>query len=230
MKNQLNQYIRNNGELTSQVFFSIVITTFNRAQLLNRALNSLISQTEADWEAIIIDDESTDDTYSQVLPYLRSYSKIKYIRKAHSGEALSKNEGIYSCSGKFISFLDSDDEYGPLHLESKKYILNQNPAIKFLFGGAEIIGNQYVPDRFNFGEKINLNNCVIGGTFFVERNLIISLNGYRNIQLGTDADLFDRIKKTGTTMMETRLPTYIYHHETQDSITNNLYSDMRSFK
>jgi glycosyltransferase involved in cell wall biosynthesis len=223
MKNQPNQYIRKNGEITLQAFFSIVITTFNRAQLLKRALNSLISQTEEDWEAIIIDDESTDDTYSQVLPYLRSSAKIKYIRKAHRGEALSKNEGIYSCSGKFVSFLDSDDEYSPLHLESKKYLLDQNPAVRFLHGGVKIIGNQYVPDRFNFEKKINLNKCVIGGTFFIERNLLISLNGYRNIQLGTDADLFDRIKNTGTTLMETTLPTYIYHHETEDSITNNLY-------
>src|SRR5664279_4359554 len=117
MENQLIRYVSNDRELASKVFFSIVISTFNRAQLLKRALDSLISQTEEDWEAIIIDNGSTDDTYSQVVPYLRSYSKIKYIWKAHSGEALSKNMGIWSCSGKFVSFLDSDDEYNPSHLK-----------------------------------------------------------------------------------------------------------------
>jgi glycosyltransferase involved in cell wall biosynthesis len=230
MENRLNQYINNDRELVSQVYFSIVITTFNRAQLLKRALNSLVSQTEEDWEAIIIDDGSIDDTYSQVLPYLRSCSKIKYIWKTHSGEALSKNEGIWSCSGKFVSFLDSDDEYNPNHLELKKYILDQNKNIKFLFGGVKIIGDQYVPDRFNPEKKVNLNNCVIGGTFFVERNLLISLDGYRNIQLGTDADLFERISRIGTGMMETDIPTYIYHHETQDSITNSINSEKQLFK
>ena len=99
----------------------------------------------------------------------------------------------------------------------------QNPSTGFLYGGAKIIGNQYVPDRFNYARKINLNKCVIGGTFFIERNILISLNGFRNILVGTDADLFDLAKKTRIVMMETNLPTYIYHHETQDSITNKLY-------
>jgi len=48
-----------------QPFFSIIITTYNRAWLLTKAIDSLISQTYHDWEAIIVDDESTDDTYSQ---------------------------------------------------------------------------------------------------------------------------------------------------------------------
>src|SRR4030042_4459076 len=99
------------------LLFSIIITTYNRAQLLKRALNSLISQTEENWEAIIVDDESKDDTCLQILPYLKTSPRIQYFRKTHSGEAASKNEGIGSSRGKFISFLDSDDEYHPTHLE-----------------------------------------------------------------------------------------------------------------
>jgi glycosyltransferase involved in cell wall biosynthesis len=63
---------KDSGKKTvSQPFFSIIITTYNRAHLISRALDSLVSQTEKDWEAIIVDDESTDDTYSLVLPYLK---------------------------------------------------------------------------------------------------------------------------------------------------------------
>jgi glycosyltransferase involved in cell wall biosynthesis len=199
-------------------------------QLLNKALNSLVLQTEEDWEAIIVDDGSSEDIYSQVLPFLTSYSKIKYLRKTHNGEAMSKNEGVYSSGGKFISFLDSDDDYNPRHFEYRKSILMQNPLVKFLYGGVKIIGNQFVPDRLNYWGKINLNNCVIGGSFFIDRNLFISLNGFSKIYLGTDADLFDRIKRMEVTVMETNLPTYIYHHEIQDSITNKLYSNIQSFK
>jgi glycosyltransferase involved in cell wall biosynthesis len=53
----------NNVKHASQPFFSIIIFTYNRAHLLKKALNSLISQTEKDWEAIIVDDENTDDNY-----------------------------------------------------------------------------------------------------------------------------------------------------------------------
>lgn len=217
-----NQVPDNTTRTESQPYFSIIITTFNRAHILSRALESLISQTEQDWEAIIVDDESSDDTYLQVLPYLRSDHRIKYIRKTHSGEALSKNAGINLSSGKFISFLDSDDEYSPMHLQLRRAILLQNPSVRFLYGGVWVIGNQYVPDRYDNTKQINIKDCVIGGTFFIDRNVLAQLKGLRLIMLGADADLFDRAVEEGVFMMKTNIPTYIYHRENEDSITNML--------
>jgi glycosyltransferase involved in cell wall biosynthesis len=204
----------------TQPFFSIIITTYNRADILKKALNSLLAQTEKDWEAIIIDDESSDDTFKQVHPYLKANAAFRYYRNTHSGEALSKNKGINLATGKFVSFLDSDDEYDPEHLHSRKAILLQDPSIKFLYGGVYIIGNQYVPDRFDNSKMIHLSKCAIGGTFFIERNTLIHLNGFRKIVLGTDADLFERAVKANISMKETMLATYIYHRENDDSITN----------
>ena len=157
MKMSLNQALENNEKVIPQPFFSIIITTFNRAYILQRAIDSLISQTEHDWEAIIVDDESMDDTYLQILPYLQSYNKIIYLSKAHDGEFGSKNAGISASSGKFISFLDSDDEYKTNHLQSRKAILMHDPSIRFLYGGTKIIGNRYVPDRFDYNKRIHLN-------------------------------------------------------------------------
>ncbi len=230
MKDETFQNQENESLLPNQPFFSIIITTYNRAHILKKALDSLISQTECDWEAIIVDDESTDDTYSQVLPYIRSKPKIRYIRNAHGGEALSKNAGINLSAGKFISFLDSDDEYDPNHLQLRKAILLQDPSIRFLHGGVTIIGNQYVPDRFNHKKRINLNKCVIGGTFFIERNLLIKLGGFRQITIGTDADLYDRALETGVLIKATKIPTYIYHHENEDSITNMYFKRSSELK
>jgi glycosyltransferase involved in cell wall biosynthesis len=213
-----------------QPFFSVVITTYNRANLLVKALDSLICQTENDWEAIIVDDESTDDTYFRVLPYVQSNSNMKYINKIHEGEALSKNVGIAVSSGKFISFLDSDDEYDPAHLQTRKKILMEDPSIRFLYGGAKIIGNQYVPDRFDYRKRIHLSKCIIGGTFFIEKYSLLKLKGFREIILGTDSDLFDRALEAGIAMKETKLPTYIYHRENEDSITNTLIKDYLEFE
>jgi glycosyltransferase involved in cell wall biosynthesis len=219
----MKKRMQNNINSASRPFFSIIIATYNRAQLVTRALRSLSGQTEKDWEAIVIDDESTDETYEQLRPFLLKQPAIKYLRKVHGGEASSKNAGISYSRGKFISFLDSDDEYDSTHLEIRKAMLLEHPSVKFLYGGVRIIGNQYVVDRFDHAKKINLNDCVIGGSFFIERNLLLSLNGFRNIQLGTDAELFDRIKTTGVTMKEIHSPTYVYHHENMDSITNQLF-------
>jgi hypothetical protein len=137
---------------------------------------------------------------------------------------MSKNEGINLATGRFISFLDSDDEYGPEHLHSRKTILIQNPSVSFLYGGVKVIGNQFVPDRFNPEKRIHLSECVIGGTFFIDRVTLLRLKGFKNILLGTDSDLFERAVIAGVLMKETGLPTYIYHHETEDSITNMLLS------
>ena len=190
-------------------------------------MESLIKQTDSDWEAIIVDDASDDDTYPQIKPYLKEYPQIRYLKKEHSGEPLSKNAGIFSSSGKYVTFLDSDDEYDPGHLESRKEILENDSSIRFLHGGVTVLGNQYVPDRYDPKKSVSLSDCVIGGTFFIERDLLISLGGFKDIYLGADADLLERALKKGIVVKETKLPTYVYHHETEDSITNMLFSDKK---
>ena len=225
MKNRNISSLDKKGTNALQPFFSIVVATYNRADLLKRALKSLIAQTETDWEAIIVDDGSTDGTYEEIAPYLEAFPKIQYFKKKHTGEAKTKNEGVRRAIGRYVTFLDSDDEYDPRHLESRKQILAKHPDVKFLHGGVRIIGNQHVPDRFDHSKTIDLQDCVIGGSFFIERDTLIQLNGFRDIALGTDACLFDRAKEAKINIMETREPTYIYRRETQDSITNRMLLD-----
>ena len=203
-------------------FFSVILTTYNRSALLVRALDSLMSQTENDWEAIIIDDGSTDDTSIRVAPFLKSGKVINYIRQQSQGATGAKNSGIPLSKGKYITFLDSDDEYHPSHLESRKKILLAHPQVEFLYGGIKVIGSEYVPDRFDYGKMVHLDDCSVGGTFFIKRQVVFLLNGFVDIPLGSDADFFDRINKAGIASMKAEDPTYIYHRENANSITNNL--------
>ncbi|HRQ51184.1 MAG TPA: glycosyltransferase family 2 protein [Agriterribacter sp.] len=203
-------------------FFSVVITSYNRANLLKRALHSLILQTEKDWEAVVVDDGSTDDTHAQIMPYLQLNNKIIYTRQVSKGCVASKNAGILLSTGKYITFLDSDDEFSPDHLATRKAIITGNPAVRFLHGGVKVIGSPYVPDRHDYEKMVHLHNCAIGGTFFIERSLAFLMKGFSGMSLGHDADFLDRVVQSGATVMKTGLPTYIYHRETQNSITNNL--------
>jgi len=203
-------------------FFSVVITTYNRAVLLTRALRSLIAQTENNWEAILIDDGSTDDTRYKILPYLKEGQKIRYVYQSSSGSTYAKNRGIFLSSGKYITFLDSDDEYDPLHLETRKQILLSDPSIDFLYGGVKITGDPYVPDRYDYNKKIHLADCVVGGSFFVRKEIAVAMNGFAEMPLGSDADFFERINKTSAVVAKSTTATYIYHRETANSITNNL--------
>lgn len=203
-------------------FFSVIITAYNRSALLVRALDSLMSQTENDWEAIIIDDGSTDDTSIRVAPFLKSGKAINYIRQQSQGATGAKNSGIQLSKGKYITFLDSDDQYLPSHLESRKKILLPHPEVEFLYGGLKVIGSEYVPDRFDYGKMVHLDDCSVGGTFFIKRQVVFLLNGFADIPLGSDADFFDRINEAGIASMKAEDPTYIYHRENANSITNNL--------
>lgn len=211
-------------------FFSVIISTYNRAVLLKRALDSLIAQTETDWEGIIIDDGSTDDTYDQVKPYLNSYPKIRYLKQSNQGTVGAKNAGIASARGKFITFLDSDDKYSVDHLQSRRLILEENPDVQFLHGGVTVKGNEYVPDRHDHSKKIHLSECVIGGTFFIKREVALAFEGFKPFLVGTDADLFERISRTTTTILKTNLPTYIYHRDSDQSITHDLLNKSTSVK
>jgi glycosyltransferase involved in cell wall biosynthesis len=206
----------------STPFFSVIIAAYNREELITRALDSLIWQTDKDWEAVIVDDGSTDRTFGTVFPYLKMFRQIKYLRKQHSGGASSKNRGIKEATGKYITFLDSDDEFSPEHLSSRRLILTKNPSIKFLYGGARILGNQFVPDRNNINRRINLKRCVIGGTFIIESSVAREMHGFNTTRFGADADLFDRLRKAGIKMLKASEATYIYHHENEDSVTNRL--------
>lgn len=201
-------------------FFTVVIATYNRADLLGRALQSLADQLERNWEVVVVNDGSTDDT-EQVIQEstLQWGEKLRYVFQENKGVAHAKNTGIQAARGKYITFLDSDDEFHPTHLRSRKNILEAFPDIEFLYGGVRVIGNQYVPDRFHPGKLIHLSKCTIGGAFFIKKEFIKKLGGFLPLPIGTDSDLLQRAIQTGVRGLETNLPTYIYRRESKDSIT-----------
>ena len=96
--------------------FSIILPTYNRAHRINRAIESILEQRYSDWELIIVDDASTDNTEEVIQPYL-SDLRIRYLKNETNQErCVSRNIGIYTAKGDYICFLDSDDYHLPHHL------------------------------------------------------------------------------------------------------------------
>lgn len=208
-------------------FFSIIITTFNREQLITRALKSLVNQDFRDWEAIIIDDGSCDKTFEAVKPFVLDYKNFKYIFQKNQGLPTARNTGVYQSRGHYITFLDSDDEYKINHLSSRYLILQENPQINLLHGGVEIVGNPFVPDKNNPSKLIHINNCIIGGTFFIKRNVFQKIGYFRNVNYADDSEFFERAENSGLKIMKTEIRTYIYHRETPNSMCNILKSQLK---
>lgn len=94
---------------------SVIIPTYNRANMVSRAIQSVLEQTYEDFELIVVDDASTDNTEDVVKGF--NDSKIKYLRHdENKGGSVARNTGIRHSVGKFLSFLDDDDEFLPDHL------------------------------------------------------------------------------------------------------------------
>ncbi len=99
---------------------SIIIPTYNRVSLLSRAIKSVLSQTFKDFELIIVDDGSTDNTKDMVEGFRRMDARVKYFRQENSGTPASPlNTGIKYAKGQYMAFLDDDDEWLPLKLEKQ---------------------------------------------------------------------------------------------------------------
>ena len=102
---------------------SVIIPTFNRAEVVSRAVNSVLNQTFKDFECIVVDDGSTDGTDSVLLGFA---DKIKVIKTENRGVSAARNTGAKLAAGKYIAFLDSDDEWKPQKLQKQCDFMRQS--------------------------------------------------------------------------------------------------------
>ena len=107
---------------------SVIIPTYNRRHTLERAIDSVLSQTFKPFEIIIVDDGSEDGTRNWVQ---EAYPSIKYIYQSNNGVSSARNKGIRSSRGSWIALLDSDDEWMPEKLEDQVIFINENPGSLF---------------------------------------------------------------------------------------------------
>ncbi len=104
---------------------SVIIPTFNRKEPLLAAVASVKSQTFKDWEILVIDDGSEDDTKTAIEPFLSD--RIRYIRQPNLGVSAARNRGLSEARFNWIAFLDSDDTWRPAKLETQLKALENRP-------------------------------------------------------------------------------------------------------
>lgn len=107
----------------SEPLVSIIIPTFNRAKVVGRAVNSVLNQSFQDFECIVVDDGSTDETDSVLNEFV---NKIKVVKTENRGVSAARNLGAELAEGKYIAFLDSDDEWKPQKLQKQIDFMQKN--------------------------------------------------------------------------------------------------------
>ncbi|MEI6757333.1 MAG: glycosyltransferase family A protein [Chlorobium sp.] len=199
---------------------SVIMPTFNRAGHLEKAVQSVLSQSFDNWELIIVDDGSSDNTFETLEPFIARFPNIRYMKHKNRKAALSRNAGIQASFGRYITFLDSDDHYLENHLESRMEIIETMPDVDLLCGGYHCDENMMVKDCKNPDRLIHVRECIVGGTFFGRRELFIALEGYRDLDYAEDTDLWERASERFTLKKIEEPKTYVYEHS-DDSTTLN---------
>lgn len=146
---------------------SIVMPCHNGARYLNESVSSVLSQTYTDWELLIIDDNSTDDSVSIIKEFCLKDSRIKFFQteKSTGKPATPRNVGIKNATGRFISFLDCDDKWLPSKLGLQISLFDEKTSVIFSYykkmnensvEGSNIISS---PDTVIYKNLLN-GNCI----------------------------------------------------------------------
>lgn len=117
--------------------FSIILPTYNRATLIQKAIQSVFDQSILNWELIIVDDGSTDNTKEIINQY--QDDRLLYFKQENQGRSSARNLGIAKSKAKWICFLDSDDGYDPDHLETFQKAIRANPNATVFKSGVQFI-------------------------------------------------------------------------------------------
>lgn len=183
---------------------SIIIPTHNRSELLKKAISSVLDQTFKDWEAIIVDDHSTDNTREVVDGF--GEEKIKYIKNmGKNGPSVARNKGIAVASGEYVAFLDDDDEWLPKKLEKQIAILDScTKDVCGIYSNRLMInkltGETYSENpgartlRGNLLSQLMIKNPIHTSTLVVKRECFDQIGYFdESMQYMEDRDLFIRL-------------------------------------
>lgn len=186
-----------------------MIPSYNRKNILNNAICSVMKQTFLDWELWIIDDGSNDNTKDSLAGFLKD-PRIHYKFQSNQGVSAARNKGAELATANWLVFLDSDDELLPNALE-KFYseILNQPKSQVFVAGfiskkSKEDSGNEIIP-------KDGLFTAKLPGTFTLKKFLFLEIGAYDiRLKFSENTELFHRIRVLGLNVINAPFPTMIY--------------------
>lgn len=185
---------------TTTPLVSVVIATYNMAQYLAQAVDSILQQTWQNLEVIVVDDGSTDNT-SEIMSRYSNNAKVIYIRNENQGQPKAKNCGIKNTKGDFIAFCDADDLWEPNKLDVQMPLFS-NPAVGIVYSEVSNIdehNQRYIKEGNEVrhtGKITNfmlLENFVPFGTSVIRR-ACIEKNGIfdEEFRMGIDWDLWLR--------------------------------------
>lgn len=164
---------------------SVIIPTFNRASVLVRAIDSVLKQSYKNFELIVVDDGSTDETKYLLSPYM-DQGKLRYFKTENRGVSAARNFGVEKSQGEWLSFLDSDDEWLKEKLQKQLEFLKAHPTIRLVHGEELWVRNGKRVNQKKIHQKFGgfiyekcLPLCLISpSAVMIERKLFDEMKGF----------------------------------------------------
>lgn len=187
---------------------SVIIPTYNRADLLPLALQSVLDQNFQDFEAIVVDDGSTDGSVEVVKAF--NDARIRYIYQTNAGLSAARNTGIANVGGEYLALLDSDDIFFPWKLNVQVQQLDDNSDLGFVTGGfcyIDLDGKKIAERQpWRSHRPLNLKTLLIGAPIItnavmVRTELVKRVGGFNPaLRRAEDLDLWLRLGALGCSM------------------------------
>lgn len=147
---------------------SIIVPCYNQAQYLSDALDSVLAQTYPNWECVIINDGSPDNTDEIAMVYCEKDSRFKYLKQDNQGVSMARNNGIRASRGEYILPLDGDDMIAPTYCEKAISHFLKFPETKLVYCKARFFGDvneQWDLPIYKYEEFI-WSNCIFNSAFY----------------------------------------------------------------
>jgi glycosyltransferase involved in cell wall biosynthesis len=206
------------------MLFSIVIPTYNRADLLPRAIQSVLGQTLGDWELIVIDDASTDETPAVLAGFCDPRLRV-FRNQPNRERSASRNRGIEAARGDYICFLDSDDLYLPHHLETLAQAIASAQVKEAMFFTHFLRKHpdrdepvDYPPVGGNRVEYVIRHQVATPTTCF-HRSLLANERFDTRLKINEDVELFARVVAKAPLVRLTEVTVHTFFHPTNTMAT-----------
>lgn len=182
----MNQYKNNPSQqgLGSEepVKVSVIVPVYNQGEFLAEALDSVLQQTYPNWECIIVNDGSTDNTEEVAKSYVNKDDRFKYLYQENSGCGAARNNGIRHSNGYFILPLDGDNMLCPTYLEKAVSYFLLHPETTLVYGKAEYFGDRsgvWNLPKYSW-ERFIWSNCIDACAMY-KRSDFEATGGYRDV-------------------------------------------------
>lgn len=181
---------------------SVIIPACNAAAIVHRAVDSVLAQSFQDFELLLVDDGSTDNTRSVLAGY---GNRLQLLARDNGGPAAARNHGLRQARGEYVAFLDADDYWKPGKLQRQVDLLDSSPETGFCSTSTEVVNTEgdflnpwpCCPDAGPFPEVLFMNGTIISGStsgVLARKHLIDELGGFDEALRGfEDPDLWIRL-------------------------------------